>query len=73
VGGNETGINEFPMMAGLYSLDVRMISCGASIISQRHVLTAAHCLTTLSRSTTGVLVGEHDISTGERWSLRPLV
>uniref|UniRef100_A0A1B6LCM9 Peptidase S1 domain-containing protein n=2 Tax=Graphocephala atropunctata TaxID=36148 RepID=A0A1B6LCM9_9HEMI len=65
VGGQETGINEFPFMAGL--VDARrgaVIVCGASIISQRYVVTADHCLAALSLEQTAVVVGEHNISTG---------
>ncbi|KAG8243276.1 hypothetical protein J6590_048419 [Homalodisca vitripennis] len=65
VGGQETGINEFPFMAGL--VDARrgaVIVCGASIISRRYVITANHCLPPLKVEHTAVVVGEHNISTG---------
>ncbi|XP_072756479.1 venom serine protease 34 isoform X2 [Anoplolepis gracilipes] len=64
VGGMETGVNEYPMMAGLVDPFQRDVYCGATIISQRHVLTAAHCLTNRNTSNVGVLVGDHDLSTG---------
>lgn len=66
VGGRETGINEFPFMAGL--VDARrgaIIVCGATIIGERHVLTADHCLGGLVVEQTGVVVGEHNVSTGQ--------
>ncbi|KAG5308496.1 SP34 protease, partial [Acromyrmex insinuator] len=64
VGGMDTGVNEYPMMAGLVdSLQVEVF-CGATIISERHVLTAAHCLGNADPSTVGVLVGDYDLTTG---------
>jgi len=67
VGGMETGVNEYPMMAGLVdSLQVEVF-CGATIISERHVLTAAHCLENVDPSTVGVLVGDHDLTTGKHF------
>ncbi|XP_018378020.1 PREDICTED: venom serine protease 34-like [Trachymyrmex cornetzi] len=64
VGGMETGVNEYPMMAGLVDYAQAEVFCGATIISERHVLTAAHCLGNADPSTVGVLVGDHDLTTG---------
>ncbi|KAJ8676753.1 hypothetical protein QAD02_012540 [Eretmocerus hayati] len=65
VGGDETGVNEFPMMAGIIVATHRHIRCGATIISNHHVLTAAHCMRGLNdTSQMGVLVGEHDVTIG---------
>ncbi|XP_011879072.1 PREDICTED: venom serine protease 34-like [Vollenhovia emeryi] len=64
VGGMETGVNEYPMMAGLVDPFQRDVFCGATIISERHVITAAHCLTDRNPNNIGVLVGDHDLSTG---------
>ncbi|XP_062559125.1 venom serine protease-like isoform X2 [Armigeres subalbatus] len=65
VGGTETLINEFPMMAAM--VDVASgdgIFCGATIITNYHALTAAHCPSGHSISNLALLVGDHNISTG---------
>ncbi|XP_025161449.1 venom serine protease 34 isoform X2 [Harpegnathos saltator] len=64
VGGKETGVNEFPMMAGLVDSVERILYCGATIISTQHVITAAHCVKDRDPGKLGVIVGEHDTSTG---------
>jgi len=48
IGGSDASIHEYPWMAALkYEKDGRLpqIACGGSLINQRYVLTAAHCLT----------------------------
>ncbi|XP_066600685.1 venom serine protease 34-like [Prorops nasuta] len=64
VGGQETGVNEYPMMAGLVDASIKMLYCGAGIIAPRYVLTAAHCVTGRNVAQLGVIAGEHDLSTG---------
>ncbi|XP_014475331.1 PREDICTED: venom serine protease 34-like [Dinoponera quadriceps] len=65
VGGNETGVNEYPMMAGLVDRKRREVYCGGSIVSPKQVLTAAHCVADRNVSEdVGVLVGDHDLTTG---------
>lgn len=53
------------MMAGLVDLTQRELYCGATIISQRYVITAAHCLENRNGEKIGVVVGEHDTTTGK--------
>ncbi|KAH9633165.1 hypothetical protein HF086_013788 [Spodoptera exigua] len=65
VGGQETGINEFPMMAALVDLQIRTIKCGGAIITSRHVLTAAHCLYRQNPANYAIVVGEHNIDIGD--------
>ncbi|XP_025269824.1 venom serine protease 34 [Camponotus floridanus] len=64
VGGMETGVNEYPMMAGLVDPSQKDVYCGGTIISERYILTAAHCLDNKNTSNVGILVGDHDLSTG---------
>ncbi|KAG5895347.1 hypothetical protein JTB14_003144 [Gonioctena quinquepunctata] len=64
VGGQETLVNEFPSMAGLVDSSTKNVFCGATIISTRYVLTAAHCLLNVQQVNLGVLVGDHNISSG---------
>ncbi|XP_069668930.1 venom serine protease 34-like [Periplaneta americana] len=64
VNGEVTGVNEYPMMAGLVDFVNEDVFSGGTIIAKRYVLTAAHSLLNRAIETTGVLVGDHDISTG---------
>ncbi|XP_012271469.1 venom serine protease 34 [Orussus abietinus] len=64
VGGEQTGVNEYPMMAGMVNSVQRLLYCGATIISNRHVITAAHCVAGRPFNQLAVLVGDHDLTTG---------
>ncbi|KAL3287985.1 hypothetical protein HHI36_002439 [Cryptolaemus montrouzieri] len=65
VGGQETGVNEFPFMSALVSVETRTLYCGGSIISERYALTAAHCLANRMPDSVALLVGDHNITTGK--------
>lgn len=64
VNGQDTIPNEYPMMAGIVERGGSTIACGATIISKRYVVTAAHCLKGRQANNLAVVVGEHDISRG---------
>merc|ERR1719189_318282 len=61
VGGQETEVNEFPWQVGLVSRNGKTPWCGGTLISDRHVLTAAHCTAGGSTRSIKVLLGEHRI------------
>jgi secreted trypsin-like serine protease len=52
------------MMAGLIDFQKRELFCGTTVIARRYTLSAAHCLVNRQTTYTGVLIGDHDISTG---------
>ena len=60
MGGQETEVNEYPWQVGLVFPSSKVPWCGGSIISDRHIMTAAHCTAGKSISSISVLLGEHD-------------
>nr|AQM58408.1 venom s1 protease 32 [Pristhesancus plagipennis] len=65
VHGAETGINEYPLAAGLADGEYGFMKCGASIITAYHALTAAHCTIKEKGNKLAVIVGEHDVMTAD--------
>lgn len=68
VGGVETGVNEFPSMAGIISKSSKQLLCGATIIDAHYALTAAHCVNVPGRYPNDIelMVGEHDYTNGNK-------
>uniref|UniRef100_A0A182SJ24 Peptidase S1 domain-containing protein n=1 Tax=Anopheles maculatus TaxID=74869 RepID=A0A182SJ24_9DIPT len=69
VNGVPTLVNEFPMMAGLINYSSNSVFCGATIISEYHSITAAHCMRGRSISAARLLVGGHNPSVGTSYSV----
>jgi len=62
VGGKQTEVNEYPWQVGIVNKGQTSVFCGASLISDRWILSAAHCFHDESSATIQVLLGEHDYS-----------
>ncbi|XP_042877664.1 transmembrane protease serine 9-like isoform X2 [Penaeus japonicus] len=64
VGGMETGVNEYPWHVGLARRGQMFPFCGGSVISARHVLTAAHCTEPITKYKWKVeaLIGFHQLT-----------
>lgn len=68
IGGNQTGVNEYPMVAGIVlnekTLEKENLICGATVISSQYVVTAAHCVLKSTPKQLKVLIGDHNIDSG---------
>ncbi|XP_071536861.1 transmembrane protease serine 9-like [Panulirus ornatus] len=63
VGGVETKPAEFPWVASIMRTGTNPNQyCAGVILSNRHVLTAAHCFAGFDRKTIWIRLGEHDFS-----------
>lgn len=58
VGGHETEVNQYPWMAML--MYGTKFYCGATLINDRYVLTAAHCVHGFDKTRISVRLLEHD-------------
>lgn len=56
MGGVDTGVNEYSMMAGLVNFEQKTIFCGSTIISRNYLLTAAHCVVKAELDNTGLFL-----------------
>jgi len=60
VGGEVTEVNEYPWQVGIVTARSSSVWCGGSLISNRWILTAAHCTQGESASGIQALLGEHN-------------
>ena len=60
VGGTVTEKNEYPWQVGLVNKDDNYVWCGASLISNQWILTAAHCTAGEALGDLQVLLGVHN-------------
>nr|AQM58405.1 venom s1 protease 27 [Pristhesancus plagipennis] len=62
VGGREAGIYEYPMIAGIVYKETQILFCGATIVTRRHIVTAAHCAIAFVEKPhqIGIHVGHHN-------------
>ncbi|HAS3630772.1 TPA: trypsin-like serine protease [Vibrio cholerae] len=69
IGGEQAPAGEWPYMVALTTRDKSFVWCGGSLLNERNVLTAAHCVDKKDPSTMDVIVGAYDmdnISAAER-------
>lgn len=60
VGGKETAPNEFPWIVGLQRQG--KLYCSATLITNKHLLTAAHCVDSFDAHEIRVFLGGHNIT-----------
>ncbi|KAK8390964.1 hypothetical protein O3P69_016961 [Scylla paramamosain] len=63
VGGEVATVHEFPWQVGVVTKTESRPFCGASIIANQWILTAAHCVDENTASQARVVIGEHNWAT----------
>ncbi|KAK9758606.1 Trypsin [Popillia japonica] len=66
LGGEISQTHEFPWLAGLY--ENGKFYCGATLITKKHVLTAAHCVKGFNMHSIRVVLADHDRESPDRLS-----
>merc|ERR1719184_149565 len=61
VGGQEVDTNEWPWQVALLYGNSQF--CGGSLINDRYILTAAHCIDSMTTNGLTIRLAEHDLST----------
>ncbi|XP_066600686.1 venom serine protease 34-like [Prorops nasuta] len=64
VGGEETNMNEYSMVAALVDASNKSVFCTGAIIANLYILIAAHCVSNRNLAEMAIIVGEREISTG---------
>ena len=62
VGGCEPCPGEFPWIVGIFNKGKKRPFCGGSLINDKWVLTAAHCVTGRRCSGLEIHLGDHDVT-----------
>nr|QHB21580.1 venom S1 protease 43 [Platymeris rhadamanthus] len=60
VEGRATKKHEYPLMVGIVRHDEDIVCCGGTIITPRHILTAAHCTAQFEPNELGIHIGYHN-------------
>jgi len=76
IGGEETGVNQYPWMAGVIRSDIPTSDfyCGGALVAAEFVVTAAYCVQSFSGpllpSVITVVLGEHDTASDTETDIR---
>jgi len=67
VGGTQASVNEYPWQAALMSGSQQF--CGGSLINDRYILTAAHCVDGITAAQLTVRLAEHNLASSTETNL----